>query len=91
MDFSQGLPDRIKAFGIFSGILSALQFMALQFLIFLVSSFIGDFLFISFQQKNELKKGNALMEFKYLTLLLQNRSVRRQRFQKKLDLISKCV
>ena len=31
--------------------------MALQFLIFLVSSFIGDFLFISFQQKNETKKG----------------------------------
>ena len=58
----------------FSGILLALQFsiflvssfMALQFSIFLVSSFIGDFLFISFQQKNEIKKGNTLMEFKYL-------------------------
>ena len=30
---------------------------ALQFSIFLVSSFIRNFLFISFQQKNEKKKG----------------------------------
>ena len=37
-----------------------------SFSIFLVSSFIQDFLFISFQQKNEKKKGNTLMEFKYL-------------------------
>ena len=44
----------------FSGILSALQFS-----IFPVSSFIEDFLFISFQQKNEIKKGNTLIEFKY--------------------------
>ena len=28
--------------------------------------FIGDSLFISFKQKNEIKKGNTLMEFKYL-------------------------
>ena len=35
----------------FSGMLSALRFS-----IFLVSSFIQDFLFISFQQKNEKKK-----------------------------------
>ena len=34
--------------------------------IFLLSSFIEDFLFVSFQQKNEIKKGNTLMEFKYL-------------------------
>ena len=40
--------------------------MALLFSIFLVTSFIEDFLFISFQQKNEIKKGNTLMEFKYL-------------------------
>ena len=40
--------------------------MALQFSIFLVTSFIKDFLFISFQQENEIKKGNTLMEFKYL-------------------------
>ena len=58
----------------FSGVLLALQFsvflvssfMALQFSIFLETSFIEDFLFISFQQKNEIKKGNTLMEFKYL-------------------------
>ena len=86
----------------FSGILLALQFsiclwpsfMALQFPIFLASSFIGDFLFISFQQKNKIKKGNTLMELKYLTLLLENRFVWRQRFQRKLDrwnLIRKCV
>ena len=48
----------------FSGMLSVLQFS-----IFLVSSFIEDFFhlfisfFISFQQKNEIKKGNTLMEF----------------------------
>ena len=67
----------------FSGILLALQFsiflgpsfMALQFSIFLASSFIGDFLFTSFQQKNEIKKGNTLMEFKYLTFLLETRFV----------------
>ena len=64
----------------FSGILTlqfsiflVFSFMALQFLIFLVSSFIGDLLFISLQKKNEIKKGNALMEFKYLTSLLENR------------------
>ena len=36
----------------------------LQFFIFL-ASFIYDFLFISVQQKNEIKKENALMAFKY--------------------------
>ena len=59
---------------LFSGILLALQFpifllssfMALQFSIFLVSSFIEDLLSITFQQKNEIKKGNTLMVFKYL-------------------------
>ena len=58
----------------FCGILLALQFyiflissfMALQFSIFLVSSFIEDFLFISFQEKNEIKKGSTLMELRYL-------------------------
>ena len=56
----------------FCGMLMALQFsiflissfMALQFSIFLISPFVGD-LFISFQQKNE-KKG------KYLTFLCKN-------------------
>ena len=42
------------------------KLLALQFSIFLVSSFIEDFLFILFQQKNKIKKGNTLMEFKYL-------------------------
>ena len=37
-------------------------------MIFLVSS-LEDFLFISFQQKNEMKKGNTLMELKYLLFL----------------------
>ena len=37
----------------------------LQFFIFL-ASFIYDFLFISVQQKNEIKEENALMAFKYL-------------------------
>ena len=39
---------------------------ALQLSIFLVSSFFEEILFISFQQKNEIKKGNTPMEFKYL-------------------------
>ena len=39
---------------------------ALQFSIFPKSSFIEDFLFISFQQQNEIKKGNTQMAFKYL-------------------------
>ena len=38
--------------------------MPLQFSFFPVSSFIEDLLFISLQQKNEIKKGNTLMEFK---------------------------
>ena len=45
----------------FSGIL-----LTIQFFIFLVSSFIEDFLFISFQQKIEIKKGNTLVTLKYL-------------------------
>ena len=43
--------------------------LALQFSIFLVSSFIEDLLFITFQQKNEIKEENTLMEFKYLLFL----------------------
>ena len=34
----------------------------------LVSSFIDDFLFTSFLQKNEIKKRITQMEFKYLLL-----------------------
>ena len=40
---------------------------ALHFSFFVVYCFIEHFLlFILFQQKNEIKKGNTLMEFKYL-------------------------
>ena len=39
---------------------------ALQFSIFLLSSFVEDFVVVSFQQKNEIKKGNTMIEFKYL-------------------------
>ena len=49
----------------FSGMLWALQFS-----IFLVSSLIEDFLFISFQQKNEIKKGkypNGVQIFTFFT------------------------
>ena len=73
----------------FSGMLSALQFS-----IFLVSSFIEDFLFILFQQKNKIKKGNTLMEFKYLQFCSNIDFVWRQGFQKNLadvNLIRKCV
>ena len=38
---------------------------ALQFPIFLLSSFVEDFVVVLFKQKNEIKKGNIL-EFKYL-------------------------
>ena len=44
---------------------------ALQFSIFLLSSFVEDFVVVSFQQKNEIKKGNTLMEFKYLLFRLR--------------------
>ena len=51
----------------FSGMLSALQFS-----IFLVSSFIEDFLFILFQQKNKIKKENTLMGVQIFTILLEH-------------------
>ena len=88
----------------FSGILLALQFsiflvssfMALQFSIFLASSFIGDFLFILFQQKNEIKKGNTLMEmeFKHLLFCWSIDLFRVKDFKRNLtdgNLIRKCV
>ena len=40
--------------------------LALRFSIFLLSSFVEDFAVVSFQQKNEIKKGNTMIEFKYL-------------------------
>ena len=38
----------------------------LQFSMFLLSSFFEDFVFVSFQQENDIKKGSTLVEFKYL-------------------------
>ena len=43
------------------------MWFALQFSIFLVSSFIEDLLFISFQQKNEIKKGKYHDEVQIFT------------------------
>ena len=40
------------------------MFSALQFSISLAFSFIENLLFILFQQKSKIKKGNTLMEFK---------------------------
>ena len=73
----------------FSGMLSALQFS-----IFLISSVIEDFLFISFQQKNEIKKGNTLMEFKYLLFCWSIDLFHVKDFKRNLtdgNLIRKCV
>ena len=46
--------------------------LALQFSIFLVSSFIEDFLFILFQQKNKIKKENTLIGVQIFTILLEH-------------------
>ena len=59
--------------------------LALQFSIFLLSSFIEDFVFVSFQQKNEIKKGNTLMEFKYLLFRSKIDLFDVKDFQKKFD------
>ena len=55
--------------------------------IFLVSSFIEDFFLIPFQQKNETKKGNTLMELKYLIFCssIDLFDVKDVKFQKKYD------
>ena len=58
---------------------------ALQFPIFLLSSFIESFVFVSFQQKNEIKKGNTLMEFKYLLFRSKIDLFDVKDFQKKFD------
>ena len=72
----------------FSGML-----LALQFSIFLVSSFIEDFFFISFQQKNEIKKENTLMEFKYLLFCpsIDLLDVKISKEISNVNLIRKCV
>ena len=67
---------------------------ALQFSTFLVSSFIEDFTFVSFQQRNEIKKGNTLMEFKYLLFCLSIDLFDVNDFKRNLthgNLIRKCV
>ena len=37
----------------------------LKFSIFLLSSFIEEFVFVLFQQENEIKKGKTLTEFRF--------------------------
>ena len=57
---------------------------ALQFSIFLLS-FVEDFVVVSFQQKNETKKGNTLIEFKYLLFRSRIDLFDIKDFQKKFD------
>ena len=57
----------------------------LQFSIFLLSSFIEEFVFVLFQQENEIKKGNALMEFKYLLFRSKIDLFEVKELQKKFD------
>ena len=57
----------------------------LQFSIFLLSSFVEDFVFVSFQQKNGVKKGNTLTEFKYLLFRSRIDLFDVKDFQKKFD------
>ena len=58
---------------------------ALQFSIFLLSSFVEDFVVVSFQQKNEIRKGNTLIEFKYLLFRSRIDLFDIKDFQKKFD------
>ena len=58
---------------------------ALQFSIFILSSFVEHFVVVSFQQKNEIKKGNTLIEFKYLLFHSGIDLFDVKDFQKKLD------
>ena len=58
---------------------------ALQFSFFLLSSFVEDFVVVSFQQKNEIKKGNTLIEFKYLLFRSRIDLFDIKDFQKKFD------
>ena len=59
--------------------------MALQFSIFLLSSFVEDFVVVLFQQKNEIKKGNTLIEFKYSLFRSRIDLFDVKDFQKKFD------
>ena len=60
---------------------------ALQFSIFLQSSFVEDFVVFSFQQKNEIKKENTLLKFKYLLFRSRIDLFDVKDFQKKFDMI----
>ena len=53
---------------------------ALQFSIFLPSSFIDDLVVVSFQQKNKMKKEKYPDGVQIFTILLENRFASRQRF-----------
>ena len=57
----------------------------LQFSIFLLFSFVEDSMVVSSQQKNEIKKGNTLMEFKYLLFRSRINLFDVKDFQKKFD------
>ena len=54
---------------------------------FLMSSLIEGFFFIQFRQKNEIKKGNTLMELKYLLFYtsIDVFDFKDVKFQKKFD------
>ena len=57
----------------------------LQFAIFLLFSFVEDSMVVSSQQENEIKKGNTLMEFKYLLFRSRINLFDVKDFQKKFD------
>ena len=58
---------------------------ALQFSVFLLSSFVEDFVFVSCPQKNGVKKGNTLTEFKYLLFRSRINFFNVKDFSKKFD------
>ena len=57
---------------------------ALQFLIFLLSFFIEDFVFVSIQQKYEMKKEKYPDRVQIFTLSVENSFVWRQRFPREI-------
>ena len=61
------------------------MWLTLQFSIFHVSSFAEYFLLISFQEKNEIKKGKYPDRVQIFTFFLEYRFVWRYRFRKKFD------
>ena len=57
----------------------------LKLSIFLLSSSIEEFVLVSFQGENEIKKGKTLMEFKYLLFCSKIDLLDIKDFQKKFD------